>query len=1055
MYKSKERSELECLNGIVDSGVSVVQAKSSIKQPVDDDCEMASGQYIRGIGQSSSQVTSQSATSYCPSPDNSLSSAILYAEAKQIFTNTEASDCVSSAEKSGESADVNNSDYVESRKTSIDRGSTGSDVSDESSSAEEASKAQSETEILRSHTVRADPFHTHLANNQQGIDMIWRTLSKCFGANELTLLGETCLPLISFCNSRSLKEGVCVHGPILKLCLQDQLFLNNNLLTLYAKCFGVRQARQFFDEMPYRDVVSWTGMLSAYAKGGCHNNVVELFGQMVIFGQCPNEFTLSSVLRSCSAVEDCYWGTRVHSYMVKLGFEANEVLCSALINLYSKCDYVEEAQKLFAPMNAGDVFTWTTMISSLIQSQRYHEALYLYFDMIRAGVNPNEFTFVKLLGASSHFGLDHVKFVHAHLIIWGVDLNVVLKTALVDVYGKCQKMDDALKVVNQTNEYDVSLWTAIISGFCQNANLRDALARFREMKIYGISPNDFTYSVILSVCSSLRALDLAKQVHSQVMLLGLENNEHVGNSLVDMYMKCSDMTEDAIRAFNGISSPNVISWTSLIAGLSEHGLEEDSLKAFMDMVAAGVKPNSYTLSTILGACSKIRSKAQTEKLHGFVIKTKADDDINVGNALVDAYAGLGQVDDAWLIIGRMSRRDAITYTSLATRLNQLGHHKMALSIISSMCSDNIKMDGFSMASFLSASASLSAVEPGKLLHCYSFKSGLGSYVSVSNGLVNLYGKCGLIEDTWKAFKDIREPDVVSWNGLMQGSASYGHFDHALSTFEDMQLAGVKPDSVTFSLVLSSCSSGGFPDLGLQYFRSMSEVHNMVPHLDHYVCLVDLLGRAARLHEAVDVINSMPLKPNAQMYKTLLAACRSYGHVTLGEEMASEGLRLDPYDPAFYVLLAELYDLAGRPDLGEKARRLMRERGLKTSPDQSWVEVRNEIHHFVACDRSHPQIHLIHQKIESLILELENLGYSHKKNENRLYDSDKLALAFGLLNMPSRAAIRIIKNRGISLQCHEFMKTVSGLVDREIILKGGCFHFFKKGGCSCKNTIGHT
>ncbi|KAK6925890.1 Pentatricopeptide repeat [Dillenia turbinata] len=226
--------------------------------------------------------------------------------------------------------------------------------------------------------------------------------------------------------------------------------------------------------MPYRDVVSRTGMLSADAKSGCHDNVVELFGQMVVSGQYPNEFTLSSVLRSCSMVEDC--------------------------------DYVEEAQKLFAPMNIGDVFTWTTMISSLIQSQKYNEALYLYFDMIKAGVNLSEFTSVKLSGASSYYGLDHVNLVHARLIIWEIDLNAVLKTTLVDVYGKCQKMEDALKVVNQTDEYDVSLWTAIIS---------DSLT---------------------------------------VMLLGLEYNELVGNSLVDMYMKCSHVTEDAIRAFNGISS---------------------------------------------------------------------------------------------------------------------------------------------------------------------------------------------------------------------------------------------------------------------------------------------------------------------------------------------------------------------------------------------------------------------------------------------------------------------------------------------------------------------
>ena len=155
------------------------------------------------------------------------------------------------------------------------------------------------------------------------------------------------------------------------------------------------------------------------------------------------------------------------------------------------------------------------------------------------------------------------------------------------------------------------------------------------METSGVVPNNFTYSGILNACSSILALNLGKQIHSRVIMAGLENDVSVGNSLVDMYMKSSDTIEDAVRAFEAIVSPNVISWTSLIAGFSEHGIEQESFKAFGAMQAVGVQPNSFTLSTILGACGTIKSRTQARKFHGYIIKNNAYNDLVVGNALVD------------------------------------------------------------------------------------------------------------------------------------------------------------------------------------------------------------------------------------------------------------------------------------------------------------------------------------------------------------------------------------------------------------------------------------
>ena len=878
-------------------------------------------------------------------------------------------------------------------------------------------------------------------------DMIWRTtVSKIPSKIEYSLLKD----IVSFCNSRSVRDGICIHSPIIQMGFQEDMFLGNNLLSLYGKCFGVAEARQLFDEMPCRDVASWTMLMSAYGKIGNHEEALELFDSMLISGEYPNEFTLSTAVRSCSALREFNHGTRFQALVTKSGFDSNPVLGSALIDFYSKCGCTQEAYRVFEYMNNGDIVSWTMMVSSFVEAGSWSQALQLYHRMIQTGVAPNEFTFVKLLAASSFLGLNYGKLVHAHLMMWRIELNLVLKTALVDMYCKCQSMEDAVKVSKLTLEYDVFLWTAIISGFTQSLKFREAITAFHEMETSGVVPNNFTYSGILNACSSILALDLGKQIHSRVVMAGLENDVSVGNSLVDMYMKCSNMIEDAVRAFGGIASPNVISWTSLIAGFSEHGLEQESIKVFGAMQGVGVRPNSFTLSTILGACGTIKSLTQTRKLHGYMIKNNADNDVVVGNALVDAYAGLGMVDDAWHVTSTMKHRDVITYTSLATRINQTGNHEMALNIITHMNKDDLRMDGFSLASFLSAAAGIPTMETGKQLHCYSVKSGLGSWISVSNGLVDLYGKCGCIHDAHRSFLEITEPDAVSWNGLIFGLASNGHVSSALSAFEDMRLAGVEPDQITCLLVLYACSHGGLVDMGLDYFQSMREKHGIRPQLDHYVCLVDLLGRAGRLEEAMNVIETMPFKPDALIYKTLLGACKLHGNIPLGEHMARQGLELDPSDPAFYVLLANLYDDSGRSELGEKTRRMMRERGVRKNPGQSWMEERNMVHLFTAGDTSHPQIGKIHEKIESLIAQFRNQGIWYQENRALAHHSEKLAVAFGLISTPPKAPIRIIKNIRICRDCHDFIMNVTRLVDREIIVRdGNRFHSFKKGECSCR------
>ncbi|KAJ0267238.1 Pentatricopeptide repeat-containing protein [Hirschfeldia incana] len=872
--------------------------------------------------------------------------------------------------------------------------------------------------------------------------------------NELSNhLQQSCIRILSFCESSSSRIASHIHCPVIKLSLLHNLNLCNNLLSLYLKTDGILNARKLFDEMPHRTVFAWTVMISSYTKTQELASALSLFEEMLASGTVPNEFTFSSVLRSCVGLRELNYGAKVHGSVIKTGFLGNSVIGSSLTDMYSKCGKLEEARELFSSCkNGADTISWTMMISSLVEARKWKEALQFYSEMVEAGVSPDEFTFVKLLGASSFLGLEFGKVIHCNLIVRGVLLNVVLKTSLVDFYSRFAEMEDSVRVLSSSGEQDVFLWTSVVSGFVRNLRAKEAVCTFLQMRGLGLQPNNFTYTAMLSLCSSVQSLDLGKQIHSLAIMAGLEDSTDVGNALLDMYMKCSaSEVEEALRVFRAMLSPNVVSWTTLLLGLVDHGFEQDCFEVLIEMVGLGVEPNAVTLSGVLRACSKMKSIRRVLEIHGYLLRRHVDDEIIVGNSLVDAYASSGKVAYAWNVANSMDQRDNITYTSLVTRFNELDNHEMALSVINHMYGDGIRPDQFSLPGFISASANLGALETGKHLHCCSVKSGYSSSVWVSNSLIDMYAKCGSLEDAKKVFEEIATPDVVSWNGLVSGLASNGCISSALSAFEEMRMKGTEPDSVTFLILLSACSNGRLTEMGLEYFNSMEEIHNIKPQVEHYVHLVDILGRAGRLEEATGVLETMPLRPNALIFKTLLRACRYHGNLPLGEDMANKGLALAPSDPAFYILLADLYEESGKPELAQKTQNLMSQKGLSKKLGKSSVEVQGKVHSFFSEDvTTVDKTKGIYAEIEWIKSEIERSGFTYRGNENASYHSAKQAAVFGLVYTSPQAPVHVLKNKILCKDCHDFVSLITRLVDKNITVRdGNQVHVFKNGKCSCK------
>jgi pentatricopeptide repeat protein len=290
---------------------------------------------------------------------------------------------------------------------------------------------------------------------------------------------------------------------------------------------------------------------------------------------------------------------------------------------------------------------------------------------------------------------------------------------------------------------------------------------------------------------------------------------------------------------------------------------------------------------------------------------------------------------------------------------------------------------------------------------------------------------------------------------------HGQGDEALALFSQMQKAGLKPDAISFIAVLSACSHAGLVDEGREYFNRMSQDYCITPKVEHYSCMADLLGRAGHLGEAVELIDNMPLKPSIQAWGTLLSACRINGNVELAEYLAERIFDIDPENEAYHVLLSNIYAAAGRWDDVTKLRAMMKDSGLKKTPGCSLIQVRNRVYSFLVGDRSHPQSEKIYEMLENLSRQMKEAGYVpdtnvvlHNVEEEVKEDmlschSEKLAIAFGLINISPVAPIRIIKNLRVCGDCHSATKFISKIVKREIVVRdANRFHHFKDGLCSC-------
>ncbi|XP_062183200.1 pentatricopeptide repeat-containing protein At3g24000, mitochondrial [Phragmites australis] len=859
--------------------------------------------------------------------------------------------------------------------------------------------------------------------------------------------------------------GAAIHALTHRAGLMGNVYIGTALLHLYGSRGLVSDAQRLFWEMPERNVVSWTALMVALSSNSYLEDALQAYCRMRREGVTCNANAFATVVSLCGSLQDEAAGIQVTAHVMVSGLQAHVSVANSLITMFGNLGRVRDAERLFDRMEERDTISWNAMISMYSHEGVCSKCFLILSDMRHGGIRPDVTTLCSLISVCA--SLDHVAYgsgIHSLCLRSGLLSSIPVINALVNMYSSAGKLDDAEFLFWNMSRRDIISWNTMISSYMQNDNSIDALKTLGQLlQTDEGPPNHMTFSSALGACKSPGALMDGRMLHAIILQRSLHSNLLVGNSLLTMYSKCNSM-EDAERVFQSMPTCDVVSYNVLIGGYAALEDGTRAMHVFSWMRDAGIKSNYITMINIQGSFKSLDDlRIYGMPLHAYMTQTGLLSDEYITNSLITMYATCGDLESSTDIFLRIIRKSTISWNAMIAANGQHGHGEEALKLFMDMQHAGNKLDRVCLAECLSSSASLASLEEGMQLHGLGVKCGLDSDSHVVNAAMDMYGKCGKMDDMLKMLPDPASRPTQCWNTLISGYARYGYFKEAEDTFKHMVSMGRKPDYVTFVALLSACSHAGLVDKGIDYYKSMASTFGVSPGIKHCVCIVDLLGRLGRFTEAEKFIEEMPVLPNDLIWRSLLSSSRTHKNLDIGRKAAKNLLELDPFDDSAYVLLSNLYATNARWVDVDKLRSHMKTIKLNKRPACSWLKLKNEVSTFGIGDHSHVHAEKIYAKLDEILLKLREVGYiadtssalhdtdEEQKEQNLWNHSEKLALAYGLIVVPEGSTIRIFKNLRVCADCHLVFKLASMVFRRELVLRDPYrFHQFKGGSCSCSD-----
>ncbi|URD99693.1 PPR repeat [Musa troglodytarum] len=536
------------------------------------------------------------------------------------------------------------------------------------------------------------------------------------------------------------------------------------------------------------------------------------------------------------------------------------------------------------------------------------------------------------------------------------------------------------------------------------------------------------------------------QAHARLLVLGLAAHRA---SLAHLLALCAALSPPAPpRYFRllyaAIARPNVFASNNLLRCLAHSDCDaaRDALPFYAHMRRAGIPTNNYTFPFLLQACSRDPVFGEGTQVHSHAVKCGLEEDLYVRNAFISFYSSCGELNHARRVFDEFpGQRDLVSWNALLTGYARAGRTDAAQELFDRMP----ERDPISWSTIIMGYVQSGALEKG--LEVFRELVGKGSTVNEATlvTVLSASAQLGLLELSRHTFEEMKQRDVFAWNAMICGLATHGLGKETLELFQRFLGGGLRPTGVTFVGVLNACSRAGLVAEGRRCFKLMVEEYGIEPEMEHYGCIVDLLGRAGLVHEAYELIQGMSMAPDPVLWGILLGACRVHGLVDLGVSIGNKLIELEPEHDGHYVLLAGVYAKAKRWEDVVKVRRLMAHRGTKKVAGWSLMEAHGTVHKFVAGDKEHKDSVEIHKTLEMVIMRLTEAGYSPDVSavlhdigdEEKVHvikeHSERLAIAFGLMVVERSRPIRIVKNLRVCGDCHEFSKMVTKVFGREIVV----------------------
>lgn len=770
----------------------------------------------------------------------------------------------------------------------------------------------------------------------------------------------------------------------------DQVLLVTAINSL-LKTGKLQEARDLFNQMQNPNVVAWNVMISGHAQNGHADEALRLFKDMQRRGFKPTRSTMGSVLSAVCSSAASHNGRLIHSFGIKVGLDANIYSTSSLISMYSKCDAVDDARKVFDISEDKNLVVWNSMLSGYMQNEFSIEVLDLFVKMQGCEVLPDECTYVSALCACSQLETTCVgQQLHSNLLKRSYGNNIYVQNALVDMYGKSGDMKDAWRQFELIEDRDVISWNAIIGGYAYNNEEENAILLLNLMRFAKFEPDDVSLSNVLSACADLQTIEMGEQIHCLSIKLGYESNLYVGSSIIDMYVKCNALLA-ANNAYKNMPVKNVVSRNAFLSGLARNNNSEGAVGLFRDLQVEGLKPTEFTFASILPVFGGQFGLDMGKQVHGYTIKSGLlRKDLCLVVALLGMYLKLSNKEEAKRLLCdnmHLYTSHTILWTAMISGCVENNDLEEALQLFWEMRCKGITSDEATFASILSACAKLTSLRNGKEVHSLILKAGYDSDVCMSSTLIDMYSKCGQLEDSWQVFNEVNDTEeIIPWNSIIVGFATNGFAEDALHIFSEMQMKHIQPDGITYLGALTACSHRGLVSKGLEFFETMKLKNGIQPRPDHYACMIDLLGREGSLEQAELFIKSLPFEPDSVIWATFLSACRIHGDTERGKWAAEELIKLEPHNSSPYVLLSNLYAASGDWNKFNEVRREMRNRGVHKSPGCSWIEVNRKNNVFVAGDKFHPMANDIYAVLNELMCQIYDGGYVAKQD---LFSMDEI------------------------------------------------------------------